>query len=342
MYVAKNIYQQNVVYVDMPDKDIIHEAINKAKLEYEINDGLSSDTLDVQRLKTNSSPVFFATTVSKKVADDDRLTRREMNDRARRKYLVLDVDYNAGEDEKSKDMRKRLIKLADDNKTYLIIYPTLSYPEKPRFRAYFFIKRSVNEASYLQAMNWLYDKLGESPTDNADLSAKSNNNAPLFINDEQVEAVYDTSQDDDLTPLDNSIWKTYPKPVIKKKKTVMKVSKIDAIKLSDSTIKKAAENYAESDNAKDYNAFWMFVYSVARAVYTEQISLEQGMDIMEISANAAPNEETKNKWLVENRQILTSYIDRIKTGQSSLEKAFPLLKVHEFQEAYINNDDDTL
>ena len=64
-----------------------------------------------------------------------------MNERARNRYLIIDADYDVGEEDKSQELYDKLIALAKKHNTKLVIYPTISYPTKPRFRAVLFTKK---------------------------------------------------------------------------------------------------------------------------------------------------------------------------------------------------------
>ena len=51
----------------------------------------------------------------------------------------------------NRDLRYKLIKFAENYNTPIVIYPTISFPEKPRFRVVFFVKRQLNEKNYFKA-----------------------------------------------------------------------------------------------------------------------------------------------------------------------------------------------
>lgn len=369
MYITKNIYQRYVNYFDGKDIDIIHYMVEKAKSNYLDNkekfDNLSDE--DISNIKKNNTPVIFASTVSSRDNNDFALIRSDMNSRAIRKYLIIDADFDETKEYYSNYLYNKIIEVAKEYNTPVIIYPTISFPSKPRFRAIMFTKQALNEKSYYQAMSWWYDKLDIIQTksslnpdlgitreileeldddlireislasDTSNLNIHSNNNAPIFINEEQLDFIYDTSQDKNLELLDKSLWKDYKKPKIPTAKTYGMINALDEIKLSDEQLKKATLDLAKTDMAKDYNTFWRILHSMARAEITGQVSHEQIKNMLEWIAETGDAEEKVLEWKINNYKQYNIELQRVSNNNLCMKRAKPLISYPSFKNIVIND-----
>ena len=66
---------------------------------------------------------------------------------------------------------------------------------------------------------------------------------------------------------------------------------LDEYKLSDEFLDKAVHDFAKTDFAKDYNTFWRFLHSVARAEDKKQITPEQVDKILNWVAETGDNND---------------------------------------------------
>lgn len=371
MYLTKNVYQRNVTYYDGDDLEIFHYLLEKAKSVFIENshyfETLSDD--EISKLKKNETPVIFASTVaSMKPEFDFSMIRADMNDRAKRRYLIIDADFDAGQEESSKYLYDKMIEVANEFKTPLIIYPTISYPKKPRFRAVMFTKTLLGEAEYYQAMTWWYNQLGildvnknktadkdlydvlegldKDLVDAADTSNKnirSNNNAPFFTNFEQLDFIYDTTQDETLERLDRSLWQKFDKPALKKKINFDVYNPLDDYKLSDEFLDKAVHEFAKTAFAQDYSTFWRFLHSVARAEDKGQITSEQVDKVLTWVAETGDDNDKEFVWKLNNKAQYRIERDRVLAIPSYYKSARPLCSYPAFRDLLLEdlNFDDT-
>ena len=365
MYMTKNVYQRNVTYYDGDDITIFHYLIEKAKSVFIENsnyfESLSDD--EIKKLKKNNTPVIFASTVSSmKPAFDFSLIRSDMNDRARRRYLIIDADFDASKEESSQYLYNKIIEVAKEHNTPLIIYPTVSYPEKPRFRAVMFTKNLLGAAEYYQAMSWWYDQLGifminknaradqdvyevleglekdlVDAADTSNTNIRSNNNAPFFVNFDQLEAIYDNTQEEGLELLEKSLWKEYDKPKLPKRQNFDDHNMLDEYKLSDEFLDKAVHDFAKTDFAKDYNTFWRFLHSVARAEDKKQITPEQVDKILNWVAETGDNNDKELVWKLNNRSQYAIERNRVLSIPSYYKSAAPLCAYPAFRDVLLDD-----
>lgn len=330
LYISKNLYDKYVTYVDVPDDVFFHNIINYAK---EVFESGKLENVDIEEIKSKYTPVIYVSTLSKRTGDDDLLTRKSMNERARNRYLIIDADYDVGEEDKSQELYDKLIALAKKHNTKLVVYPTISYPTKPRFRAVLFTKKVMNDASYHQAMNWLYDQLGLEATDKGDFDIRSNNNAPIFVNEAQIKRIYDNTQEEGLEPLDNHLFKPYPKPKSRKafKKDFVALTKYDEGKVSRFQLMMGIQKLVKNPDMQDYNTFWPVVYSLAKAELLEQISEKDAFDALEELAKAAPDQYTRTRWSIGNRQKYISARASLMADEQQLLKTRSLFSREEFK-----------
>lgn len=371
MYISRNLYDPMATYINLSDQDFFKIALQTATDNYyrhekEFDDDEIMDKFD--RVKHNATPVFYATTVSKRTADDVSRPRVQLNDRLRRKFIVLDMDFAADDQDNSHALRQLLIYFANKNHCQLVIYPTPSYPEKPRFRAVIFTGGQLNERTYWQAAHWLADTLmhpdrvysaADVQHGKVDLTAalkmamtleskfdqgydriKSNNNLPVFTNRAQVDAVYSNLDQDEFMPLKpaaGKMWrsKEWSKQAYKKFKKIAEVDKqkqtaADQAVLDQDMLLDAAEKFAQSDDAKNYETFWPFIYSVARAVVVGQVGSGIATVMLKKVADDAPDEQTKIAWQTGNLQLYHTALDRIQSGKAALGSIKPLTHYPEF------------
>lgn len=327
-YITASIYDTFARYIDLSDEEFFHEAINQAKNVYEdIKDQ------DIASVKKQTPVIFASSLVSQKAGVDDFASRKTLvSDRAKRRFLMIDADFNKGEEFESDKLREKLISLADELKTPLILYPTASYPDKPRFRAVLFSKTALNSVNYWKAMTWLFKALRTKPNDSSDMRLSANRNLPIFINEEQLEAIYDTTQDKSLVSLDKSLWQDIEAPA---KKEITEEQKEDMVDVSynETKLLTLVPALANSSLAAEYESFWKIVSSFAAAVILDQISISTAEEAMDLFAEAASNARKITEWKIGNAKLLVSFITKYKHEPAELMKARPLSTYKELMNA---------
>lgn len=338
MYVTEGLYKNYAEYIDLKDDVFFHQAIELAKERYYRDQEIFNEMTDedFKKLKQKSI-VVYASTVSNFTNDDILILRPEMNERARRKYLIIDADFKENETEESNELVQNLKQLAADLQTPLIIYPTMSYPSKPRFRAVLFVKNQLSEATYHQAISWLYFMLGVKATDDADYKIRSNNNAPFFVNQEQIDFIYDTTTDETLKPLDNSLWRSFDKPRVSKT-VVNPKNALDESKISDELLKQACVNFANSETAKQFSTFWRLFHSLARAEYFGQLTESQIDKALEWVACVPGHEADRARWMIDNKTQYKHEKRRVFNNERLLLTARPIVNVKEFGNVFLEDD----
>ena len=109
MYVTKNLYEGYATFIDVLDHEFFHHAIQAAIVR--LQEG-HMDLLDVDKIKQELTPVVYCSSVISKTKDDDIIARTELNQRSTKKYLIIDADYNIGEEDESNRVRNRLLELS--------------------------------------------------------------------------------------------------------------------------------------------------------------------------------------------------------------------------------------
>lgn len=331
MYVSNNIYQKEIQYIDLPDYNIVEYMVRTATRIYESGkqyfENLSQS--DIKNIKNNMTPVIYGTTIAGGAQNGHIIERTKFNEIARRRYLVIDADYNVEQSRLSEAVREKMIELSSTKKIPLIIYPTISYPEKPRFRAFFFIKDLLNAQNYYKAIAWLHDELGIKPTDKMDFYITSNNNAPIFTNEDQLNAIY-IKNFDKLPSIKEEI-KGYEAPKFEMKSFEEKCD-YDEQKLDFNKAIKAAEKYGLSKTAKSYHTFWPFIQTLVRAELSGQLKRDDIYYLLDIVAEtAADNNILATKWKLGNRKQYQTEYSILSKNHSRLERVKPLLLITEFK-----------
>lgn len=335
MYISQNVYDRDARYIDLSDQDFFHEAIKIAKRKYE--DDKSNEIIytdeNIEQIKKNQTPVFFASNLTKRSNQEIFVRRRGLKDRLRRKYLIIDADFNQGEEEQSQELFDKAISLAEEYETPIVIYPSASYPLKPRYRIIFFVKRMLNATSYKKAMIWLYSELETEATDRSDFYITGNNNAPIFFNEAQLDKIIDTTQNKDLKPLNNKLWSH-----IKVKKERSQQDYQLKTEYDRYPIKKDEFTRMMSFMSIDsYDEFWKFSYSLLRAEINDQITHDQALDAMKMISQVAPNDETQLQWEQDNINKYQSFKSGVEDGTIDLKRSLPLVRYDEYIQAMMND-----
>lgn len=327
MYVTSSIYDTFARYVDLDDRSFFTRALSIAKDNY-----LKLVEEDRSKIKQRT-PVCFISTLSGKKDSENFASRKLLNtDRARRKFLMIDADFAEGEEERSERLQEKLKELATNHQTPLMIYPTVSYPEKPRFRAVLLVKRGLTPQKYWSAMTWLYRELETSVLDKSDLRISANRNLPVFCNDDQVEKIYSTFDDMSLKELDNSLWKDIEVPK-KNQLTKDQLEDLANVTYDEDKLIDGVKAISKKEIVKSYETFWQIAASLAAGVILEQIDEDLAFEILDMLAEVGENPSQVSKWQAGNRELYQQFKSQYTEIPENIAKARPLHTYTEFSSA---------
>lgn len=327
MYVTSSIYDTFARFVDLDDRSFFTQALSIAKDNY-----LKLVEEDRSKIKQHT-PVCFISTLSGKKDSENFASRKLLNtDRARRKFLMIDADFSEGEEERSERLQEKLKELATNYRTPLMIYPTVSYPEKPRFRAVLLVKRGLTPQKYWSAMTWLYRELETSVLDKSDLRISANRNLPVFCNDEQVEKIYSTFENMSLKELDNSLWKDIESPK-KNQLTKDQLEDLSNVTYDEDKLIDGAKEISKKEIVKSYETFWQIAASLAAGVILEQIEEDLAFEILDMLAEVGENPSQVSKWQSGNRELYQQFKSQYSEIPENIAKARPLHTYTEFSSA---------
>ena len=325
MYVAKNIYASDILFVGMPDDKFLHETIELAKKRYALDKDITLDNELADKLKYQQTPVMFCSTVDKFDKTKDLVVnKKELFSRLKQRFIVIDADFEAGQEAQSNMLRANCIKLAMTHNSKLIIYPSASYPAKPRFRAIFFVKRVMNNSSYFKAVTWLFEQLNYTATDRNDYRIR-NTNLPYFTDTEQIDNVFDNTLDPTMGKLDNKLWSGYDAAPAKKD-YVFDTGPLDRLHFDEDTALQLADKFIQSGLADEYSTVWPFVNSLARAHALDQISDSSARKVLVKIADVASEVHIAERWAHSNVSMFNAAKLAIESDQSKMLAARPLIK----------------
>ena len=327
MYITNSMYDLYAKYVDLDDRTFFSRSVEIAK-----ENMFKLQEVEIDRIK-QSTPVCYMSSLSSQKDGEQIVLRKVLNSsRGRRKFLMIDADFEVGQEIDSEKLIERLKNFAERMKTPLLIYPTISYPEKPRFRAVILVKRGLNDSKYWCAMKWLYDELETEILDASDLRITANRNLPIFCNEEQVKAVYSTFDDMSLEPLDNSLWKDVKAPP-KQELSEEQLADLKEVEYDEETLLEGATILAKRKIAKSYETFWHVVASIAAAVRLEQVDEEVAYEMLDNFAQAGEEQTKIRAWEIGNRELYNQFSTQYKEIPENIVKARPLNSFSEFVKA---------
>lgn len=327
MYITNSMYDLYAKYVDLDDRTFFSRSVEIAK-----ENMFKLQEVEIDRIK-QSTPVCYMSSLSSQKDGEQIVLRKVLNSsRGRRKFLMIDADFEIGQDIDSEKLIERLKSFADKMKTPLLIYPTISYPEKPRFRAVLLVKRGLNDSKYWCAMKWLYDQLETEILDASDLRITANRNLPIFCNEEQVKAVYSTFDDTSLEPLDNSLWKDVKAPP-KQELSEEQLADLKEVEYDEEILLEGSKILAKRKIAKSYETFWHVVASIAAAVRLEQVDEEVAYEMLDNFAQAGEEQTKIRAWEIGNRELYNQFSTQYKEIPENIVKARPLNSFSEFVKA---------
>ena len=91
------------------------------------------------------------------------------------------------------------------------------------------------------------------------------------------------------------------------------------------------QKLVKNPDMQDYNTFWPVVYSLAKAELLEQISEKDAFDALEELAKAAPDQYTRTRWSIGNRQKYISARASLMADEQQLLKTRSLFSREEFK-----------
>lgn len=321
MFTAPNLFAKHCTYNPLDDRTFFHTALTIAKNN--VMEGL--DKKDV--------PVVFGSKLLKQTKDDEIVMRKEAQDRERvkRSFIILDIDYNEDEQEESEALWDRIIEFGQDYNTPIMLYPTLSWPTKPRFRAVFLTKSLLNAVQYEKAVKWLAGELFYEITDPMDYHISPNKNLPVFTSQEMANAAYSTFDNLLLEPLASEYWKgvkVKPRP----KPEPNAYPPLSELKLAYDREKlfESAERMAEDSFVDHYSTYWILSRSVAFDVFTGALTEDEGKKLVTIFASNAPTSAQRLLWTSGNKKMLMKDLDILARDEEARSLARPLYTFAEF------------
>lgn len=330
MFVSQTYLSRECRYIDLPDREFFIACLDEAKERAHTPLASESDKDFVKR----NTPIAHVSTLANRAGAEDICSRLTVHDEARagRKFLMGDVDFDVGQEADSAELRQRLIDFADLHHTPLMLYPTMSYPAKPRFRFVLLARRTQHRIGYWRAMTWLYGELGMPATDETDFLITANRNLPVLVSQEQVDFCLSTFEDESLEPLDPTLWKGIEVPERIRRKSAP-FTPVDAslheMHFSDRYLRMAVDEYAQSKSAESYKSFWPFVRSVAASLACGGIDRDCAESMMRWVADVAPDDSTRLRWQRENVQLLDKQLASLRST-SDFERVKPLCSYSEF------------
>lgn len=327
MYITNSMYDLYAKYIDLDDRNFFQNCVEIAK-----DNMFKLQEVDIDKIK-QSTPVCYMSSLSSQKSTEQIVMRKVLNSsRGRRKFLMIDADFEVGQENDSERLITKLKDFADRMQTPLMIYPTISYPEKPRFRAVLLVKRGLNDSKYWSAMTWLYDQLDTKVLDASDLRITANRNLPVFCNEDQVNAVYSTFDQENLQPLDNNLWKDVKAPP-KQELTEEQLADLKEVEYDEDLLLKGSKTLAKRKIAKSYETFWHVVASIAAAVQLEQVDEEVAFEMLDNFAQAGQDEHKIRAWEIGNRELYNQFATQYKEIPENIVKARPLNSFSEFSKS---------
>lgn len=260
--------------------------------------------------KTKDAPVLYSTTVKNFNSQYDNIIfRKELNKRgALRDFIGIDWDLNEGENDKLKKAIIGFKKFSEKYNASYIVYPTSSFPKKPRIRSVFFVDKLLNDDDYAKGVTFILKEIGVDPNDDNNYDVKHQFNLPVFNNEYQLKMVKIVEKNNLKFELfkDVKVSSKNKKSKIKKIKNYPLIGidyELEKQKRTDSDVEKAIDNIlSEMEKGKksifdfdDYNNVVVkFMHSLARAEFIGAINREQSEKILIAIAQGNSDYERNN------------------------------------------------
>lgn len=318
MYFTKNMYQKYASYQDISSLKFFHKMCQMAQTRYESG----------KKLKKTEAPVVYGTTVQDFNEDEDSVIARiEMNQRGvLRDFIGIDWDFEENDKDKLEKLLNELYVFAHKHQTPVYIYPTHSYPTKPRVRTVMFSKELMDGMEYAKAVTFVEEQLGVNPNDEGNYNISHNFNLPVFNSREQLDA-FKCYLPHNSKPLDNTLWEeTKPKKKgYKQNYYVPEVPVTESEKENhtrediDEGLKVLSDNIKAKRNKKlDFSIwsnFFQFLHALARAEVTGAITHDDARYILQVIAGH------HSDWERRNYEDYMRELPRVKSNKDKLLRA---------------------
>ena len=320
MYFAKNYHEKYAHYQEISTLKFFHDITKKAIRRYK----------NGKKLPKNKMPVVFGTTINDFDKNKDNIIARiETNQRGvLRDFIGIDWDFDEGEEDKLENVLESLSRFTEQYETPILIYPTASFPKKPRIRTVMFTKELMDNVEYSKAVTFVEKYIGENHNDESNYNLKHNFNLPAINNKEQMKMLYFVMKDAHK-PLDNQLWdsvepnvKTYNsnnkhvKEVLVTREERMPHTDKD-VELGLATLKEHRSE-ATKGSQFDFNryySFFQFLHAVARAEVIGSITNQQAHMILKRVADG------NRDWEQRNREDYTHEFPRVEEDETKLKRA---------------------
>lgn len=324
MYFAQNYFERYAHFQEISALKFFYDLSKKAVRRYK----------NGKKLNKQQTPVVFGTSIQDfNSTKDNVIARIEMNQRGvLRDFIGIDWDFDTGEEDKLQTVLESLRTFSQKHETPVLIYPTASYPKKPRIRTVMFTKEMMNGSEYDKAVTFVEQVLGVHHNDETNYDIKHNFNLPVINNDAQLQRL-ELIMKHTHKPLDNELW-SETKPSSKKtqrdgnthiKETLVtpeeKESHTNAqVKEGLDWLNKERRRAKQGSqfDFKRYFSFFQFQHAIARAEVIGSITRQQALMIMQYVADGNSDWERRN---VEDYQ---HELPRVQEDESKLKRAKPL------------------
>lgn len=297
---------------------------------------LSQDQeLKVKKVKQSANNFIFATAFGdiQNPQTPQRMPRKTSeNGGILRQFIALDYDLETLDEAKelSQNFHSLLIQQQEANAA---MYPSISFPWKPRFRVVIDTKQWLDKSTYSQAVEHLIEYLGVNTHDEGNTVLAHPLNSPLYLHETSEKFVMFQTSKEPLDLKDIGFDPDQVKPAYKSKRATRRnaISKSGgnvededepiAPYRSDQIIQ-AVDTFLASDEARDqlekYDYFWRFVESLADAYMRELVD----KDFIDYTLKAVALGD--NKWEEDNYNVFEAQLNKLETSPDKRQLVRPL------------------
>lgn len=317
VYYSNHAKDVNVHYIDMnvidwleyihfnmtpPEKDVTELS------DDEVNTIKKSDVkgLFCSGFETQNDPTNIQT--------PDELIPRKESKAARPVRDFVAIDYDDFEDKKQADELPDRVKQIFGDYNYAV-YPSISYPKKPRYRFVLEVEPTLNYRNYHYVVREIMDLIGFEAGDESNEQYNHLMNAPYYFSQDTKDiAVFNkTGQAYDVSEILDSMTED-DKKTKSSKRTVNEPKPVNN-SIKSNTLSDALENFLENENVVDnlnnsYEYFWRFTESVAMAIINGTITETFGSEMM--TRVAMGNQE----WEEKNQEELMQQVEKLESDPS--------------------------
>lgn len=218
-----------------------------------------------------------------------------------RDYVV--IDYDDFTDKTIADELPGRVKASFGEFDYAV-YPSISYPAKPRWRLVVMLHDHVSETHYKYIVQHVIDTIGFADGDDSNKQITHLMNAPRYSSQEgRDKAVFQITgkrfdASDIMDEVDEQLAQNSSKTSKKGSKKAKNENNDQSTPLEEDILRNALDDFLASDEIKqelaEYTFFWKFAESVAYAQMKDTISREFAETIMHEVAYGNPDWEKNN------------------------------------------------